>query len=96
MEKIIITGATGCVGSAVVRAALSKDYEVSCIVHRGSTRLRNLPKSDKLHIIECNIDEYSKLELSGKYDVFIQDADKNAMVRKLKQLFEPVVWSRQK
>ena len=50
MEKIIITGATGCVGSAVVRAALIKDYEVSCIVHRGSTRLRNLPKSDKLHI----------------------------------------------
>lgn len=74
MEKIIITGATGCVGSAVVRAALSKDYEVSCIVHRGSTRLRNLPKSDKLHIIECNIDEYSKLELSGKYDVFIHMA----------------------
>lgn len=34
--------------------------------------------------------------IPGKYDVFIQDADKNAMVRKLKQLFEPVVWSRQK
>ena len=74
MKKIIITGCTGCVGSAVVRAALSKEYDVTCIVHKGSKRLGNLPKSENLHVVECDINEYSTLSLDGTYDVFIHMA----------------------
>lgn len=71
MKRIIVTGATGCVGSAIVRRALAQSIEVTCIVHRGSKRLSNLPKDKLLNIVECNISAYSSLKLEMSYDVFI-------------------------
>lgn len=71
MNNIIVTGATGCVGSAVVRQALAKDMGVTCIVHKGSKRLSNLPLDERVKIVECNLSDYNKLELDGEYDAFI-------------------------
>lgn len=71
MKKIIVTGATGVVGSAVVRCALAKGIGVTCIVHQGSTRLGNLPKDEKLHIVECNMADYKSLQMGGTFDAFI-------------------------
>lgn len=71
MNKIIVTGATGCVGSAVVRRALVKDISVTCIVHKGSKRLSNLPADDRVKIVECNLSDYATLDLQGEYDAFI-------------------------
>lgn len=72
IQKIIITGATGAVGSAVVRRAIENGKDVTCIVHQGSKRLGNLPQSDKVHIVECNLQDYRTLSLDGQYDAFIQ------------------------
>ena len=71
IKRIIVTGATGAVGSAVVRRALAKDMEVVCIVHQGSTRLGNLPKDKRISIVECNLSDYKTLQLKGDYDAFI-------------------------
>ena len=71
IEKIIVTGATGAVGSAVVRRAIDRGMDVTCIVHKGSRRLGNLPQSDNIHITECDLNEYSSLSLDGRYDAFI-------------------------
>lgn len=71
IQKIIVTGATGCVSSAVVRRALAKDISVTCIVHQGSKRLSNLPKDKRLKIVECNLSDYTDLEIEGQYDAFI-------------------------
>lgn len=71
MNNIIVTGATGCVGSAVVRRALAKDISVTCIVHKGSKRLSNLPADDRVKIVGCNLSDYSTLQLDGEYDAFI-------------------------
>lgn len=71
MNKIIVTGATGCVGSAVIRRALVKDISVTCIVHKGSKRLSNLPVDDRVKIVECNLSDYSSLDVQGEYDAFI-------------------------
>lgn len=71
IQKIIITGATGAVGSAVVRRAIENGKDVTCIVHQGSKRLGNLPQSDKVHIVECNLQDYRTLSLDGQYDAFI-------------------------
>lgn len=71
LNNIIVTGATGAVGSAVVRQALSKNNCVTCIVHKGSRRLSNLPNDSRVKIVECNLDDYRSLTLEGKYDAFI-------------------------
>lgn len=71
INRIIVTGATGAVGSAVVRQALAKDMEVTCIVHQGSKRLRNLPNDGRVSIVECNLSDYKTLQLEEKYDAFI-------------------------
>ena len=71
IQKIIVTGATGAVGSAVVRRAIENGMDVTCIVHKGSKRLNNLPQSDKVHIVECNLQDYRTLSLDGQYDAFI-------------------------
>lgn len=72
--KIIVTGATGCVGSAIVRRALAQGIEVTCIVHEGSKRLSNLPQDEKVKIVECNLSNYNSLKLEDKYDAFIHMA----------------------
>ena len=71
MRKIIVTGATGCVGSAVVRQAIAQGLEVTCIVHKDSKRVATLPQSERVHVVECNLSDYSSLELAGQYDAFI-------------------------
>lgn len=74
MNKIIVTGATGCIGSAIVRRALAQGLKVTCIVHEGSKRLSNLPKDEKVTIVECNLSNYGTLNLPDKYDAFIHMA----------------------
>ena len=74
MHKIIVTGATGCVGSAIVRRALAHGMEVTCIVHEGSKRLSNLPQGSRVKIVECNLSNYSSLQIPGDYDAFIHMA----------------------
>ena len=74
MNKIIVTGATGCVGSAIVRRALAQGMEVTCIVHEGSKRLSNLPQDEKVKIVECNLSDYTSLQLGEGYDTFIHMA----------------------
>lgn len=71
IKSIIVTGATGAVGSAVVRRAIENGMDVTCIVHQGSKRLGNLPQSDKVHIVECDLHNYGTLSLEGQYDAFI-------------------------
>lgn len=61
----------GCVGSAVVRRALAHGMSVTCIVHKGSNRISNLPTDDRVKIIECNLSDYHSLKMEGKYDAFI-------------------------
>lgn len=71
MRKIIITGATGMIGGAIIREAIEKEYEITCIVRRNSSRIKNISKNEHIHIIESNISEYRNLNLKEKYDIFI-------------------------
>ncbi|MDR2578315.1 MAG: NAD(P)-dependent oxidoreductase [Chitinispirillales bacterium] len=75
MKNIAITGATSMLGSSLARRAVERGIETLCIVRKDSTRLDNLPKSEKLKIIFANQSEYHNLDISGlaipgDYDVF--------------------------
>lgn len=71
IKQLIVTGATGAVGSAVVRRALDRGMAVTCIVHKGSRRLGNLPQNEALHLVEADLNDYNDLTLEGKHDAFI-------------------------
>ncbi|MDR2407496.1 MAG: GDP-mannose 4,6-dehydratase, partial [Bacteroidales bacterium] len=65
MKKIIITGATGMIGSALVGQALEKVIEILCIVRKDSRRMDNIPKSEKVKLIFADLSEYASLNISG-------------------------------
>ena len=71
MKKILLTGATGMIGSAIVREALKQNCEITCIVRKGSPRAANIPQDSRVRVVECDISDYKTLELEGFYDVFM-------------------------
>jgi nucleoside-diphosphate-sugar epimerase len=70
IKKIVITGATGMIGSAITRQALEKGMEVLCIARKDTNRLDNIPKSEKVKMFFADLSEYTSLDISEKYDVF--------------------------
>jgi UDP-glucose 4-epimerase len=70
MQKIVITGATGMIGSAIVRCALEQGMDILCIIRKDTNRFDNLPKSERLKIVNSDISEYAQLDIQGNYDVF--------------------------
>ena len=64
MYNVIITGATGMIGSALAREAVSRGMTVLALVRRGTARLHSLPKSELLQVAECGLDEYDRLGAS--------------------------------
>jgi nucleoside-diphosphate-sugar epimerase len=79
MKRIVITGATGMIGSALARQALEKDIEVLCIVREDSARIDNIAKLQKINYISANLRDYAALDINKKYDVFFHLAwDKTA------------------
>ena len=66
-----MTGATGMIGSAIIREALKLDYQITCLVRKNSSRIANIPQDEYVHIVDCAITDYRNLELKEKYDIFI-------------------------
>ncbi len=73
MEQVIITGATGVTGIALVRFLLEQAVKVTAILRPGTARRKYLPEHPNLTVMECDMKYYRTLGplLSGKhYDVF--------------------------
>ena len=73
MERIVITGATGMIGSALVRTCLNRGHSVVALCRPDSGRRRNLPDtSDKFRIVDCGIDSYGTVDAGtiGEADCF--------------------------
>lgn len=72
MKKVIITGPTGVLGVALVRLLLASNVEVTAIIREGSKRLKNLPISPLLEVVECDLNNLHILSesLDKDYDVF--------------------------
>lgn len=74
MERVIITGATGEIGLALVSELLCNGNKITVIMRPNSKRINRLPKHRNLQIIEIELENLSMLFLERKpqetYDVF--------------------------
>lgn len=71
MKKVIITGATGAIGMALLNKCVEEHTKVLIICHRNSMRIKNLPKNKFISVIEANLAELSDINVpSYSYDVF--------------------------
>lgn len=71
MQKVIITGATGAIGMALIQQLIEESVCVTVVCHRGSHRKKHIPQSPYVDVIECDLDEINKIPdmVSGRYDV---------------------------
>lgn len=72
MKKVIVTGPTGVIGTALVRELMEKDMEITAVCRHGSQRLCNLPVSNSVKVVECDLKDMSMLPmiLKNDYDIF--------------------------
>lgn len=61
MNKAIITGASGMIGVALTKLLLKEDYEVIAIVRPNSKKINNIPKSNNVTIVECDLSNLKSL-----------------------------------
>ena len=62
IERAIVTGATGAVGSALVRELLQNGVEVLVLLRKGSPRNAFLERDPRILIKYCALDELSYLQ----------------------------------
>ncbi len=72
MKKVIITGPTGAVGVSLINELIKNDIRVTAICRRNSKRIKLIPNSKMVDIVECNVNEYDSLSciLPHDYDAF--------------------------
>ena len=72
MKRVIISGATGAIGTALIGNLIGNNVEILIISRKNSKRLSVIPKNRLISIKYCDLDEYKNLQNdTGKtYDVF--------------------------
>ena len=70
MKRVVITGATGAVGRALIKVCIEAGYEVLAVVHRTSDRVSQLNTIKNCHVMYLNLSEYdSAMEEMKKQDI---------------------------
>lgn len=71
-KRVILTGATGVIGTALVQELLRHEIQVTAICRPQSARIPYLPEHPNLQIVECDLEHLTELpdRLTGTYDVF--------------------------
>lgn len=72
MKRIIITGATGAIGTALIKEMIDVGIEVLVFIRKDSDRNRNIPEHPLVEKIYCSLEELESIEnTTGKtYDAF--------------------------
>lgn len=72
MKSVLLTGATGSIGTAIVENLLNKGVRVGAILREGSPHNARLPEHPLLNRIYCSLQELSTLKNveQENYDVF--------------------------
>lgn len=72
VKKAIVTGATGMLALALMRKLSRERYKIYAVVRPNSNRIPNIPKTDNITVVECDINDIETLpdKISEKCDVF--------------------------
>lgn len=72
LKRALITGATGPLGVALAKFLAERGCLVTAVVRRGSKRIDDIPVSDRIGVIECDLSGLSSLatQLSHDYETF--------------------------
>ena len=61
MQKIVISGATGILGTAVIRCAKKQGLDIVCIVREDSDRGKEFIASNSVDIVQADLKDYAML-----------------------------------
>lgn len=74
MKNIVISGPTGAIGMALIEKCIAEETHVLAICHKGSGRIKYIPDSPYVNIVEADLSDYRDLfregEATKEYDVF--------------------------
>ena len=76
MKKVIITGATGAIGRALIKICIEAGYKVLAVVHRTSERTAELKTIENCQVLYLNLSEYDHaMEEMAKQDITLDGYD---------------------
>ena len=64
MKRIVLTGATGSIGIAIIQQCIQQGIEVYALVRKNSARNIRIPQHEKVHLIECDLEQLKNLDTS--------------------------------
>ena len=72
MKRIVVTGATSMIGSALIEECLRHDVEVYAVVRADSSKKDRLPGDKRVHLVNGSLEDLSMLpdRISEKCDTF--------------------------
>lgn len=59
MKKVIITGATGTIGMALINKCIEQGIEVIALVNPNSRRLERIPSSRLVKVVKCGLNDFA-------------------------------------
>lgn len=61
IQTAVVTGPTGAIGIALCEKLLRENVTVYAVCRPGSARIKDLPKAEALHVVECDAKELATL-----------------------------------
>lgn len=61
MKKVVITGATGAIGMALIDILIQNRIQILVVCHEKSKRIENIPQSEYVRVVECNLNKITEL-----------------------------------
>lgn len=63
LKSLILTGATGSIGLAIIRQCIANNIDVLVIINPNSLRKKNIPNDKRVCIVECDLSNLGNLEV---------------------------------
>lgn len=94
IRKVVITGATSSIGTALVDECVDRGISVLALVNPGSKNISRINTNKCVEIYECSLDSICNLDIEGKYDAFIHlawastagDAARNQLMPQIRNI----------